>query len=312
MEKPPFKTKLKRIIKAGFFNFWRSGYVSLASILVMVITLSVIGSVIFVSAILNITMSELRNKVDINVYFVTSAPEETILSLKTKIETLPEVKTVEYMSREEALENFRLQHENDQITLQALEELGDNPLGASLNIKAKEPSQYEGIANFLNEENILSSGGEKIIDKINYFENRIAIEKLSRIIDSAENLGSALSLALIIVSIMITFNTVRLTIYISREEISVMQLVGASKNYVKGPFVVTGVIVGLISGLITMFLFFPISYWLGNTTQNFFIGLNIFDYYLSNFFEILLIVVGSGVAIGAISSFLAVRKYLKL
>lgn len=312
MEKPPFKTKLKRITKAGFFNFWRSGYVSLASILVMVITLSVIGSVIFVSAILNITMSELRNKVDINVYFVTSAPEETILSLKTKIENLPEVKTVEYMSREKALENFKLQHENDQITLQALEELGDNPLGASLNIKAKEPSQYEGIANFLNEENILSSGGEKIIDKINYFENRIAIEKLSRIIDSAENLGSALSLALILVSIIITFNTVRLTIYISREEISVMQLVGASKNYVKGPFVVTGVIVGLISGLITMFLFFPISYWLGNTTQNFFIGLNIFDYYLSNFFEILLIVVGSGVAIGAISSFLAVRKYLKL
>ncbi|MEK7200508.1 MAG: permease-like cell division protein FtsX [Patescibacteria group bacterium] len=312
MNEPNFKTKLRRVMKAGFFNFWRSGFVSLASILVMVITLSVIGSVIFVGAILNITMGELRNKVDINVYFVTTATENDILSLKKKIETLPEVKTIEYTSREKALENFKLVHENDQITLQALEELGDNPLEASLNIKAKEPSQYEGIANFLNEENILSSDGQKIIDKINYFENKVAIDKLSRIIDSAERLGLALSLALVIVSVVITFNTIRLTIYISREEISVMQLVGASKNYVKGPFVITGIIVGLISGLITMFIFFPISYWLGNTTQNFFIGLNIFDYYLSNFFQILFIVIGSGVAIGAVSSFLAVRKYLKL
>jgi len=312
MEQTPFKTKLRRVIKAGFFNFWRSGYVSFASMLVMVITLSVIGSVIFVSAVLNLTMNELRNKVDVNVYFITAAGENDILSLKTKIETLSEVKTVEYTSREKALENFRLQHENDQITLQALEELGDNPLGASLNIKAKEPSQYEGIANFLNEENILSGDGQKIIDKINYFENRTAIDKLSRIINSAENLGLAISLALVIVSIIITLNTIRLTIFISREEISVMQLVGASKNYIRGPFVVTGVIVGLISGLITILIFLPVSYWLGHTTQNFFIGLNIFDYYLSNFLQIIFIVVGSGIAIGAISSFLAVRRYLKL
>ncbi|MEK7635297.1 MAG: permease-like cell division protein FtsX [Patescibacteria group bacterium] len=312
MEKQAFKTKFKRIFKAGFFNFWRSGFVSLASILVMVITLSVIGSVIFVSAVLNITMNELRDKVDINVYFVTNAAESDILALQKKIQALPEVNNVEYTSRDQALANFKLKHENEQTVLQALEELGDNPLGASLNIKAKQPSQYEGIANFLNEDNILSSDGTKIIDSINFFENRTAIEKLSRIIDSAESLGLIICLALALVSIVITFNTIRLTIYVSREEISVMQLVGASKNYIKGPFVVTGVIVGLLSGIITMIIFFPISYWLGNLTQNFFIGFNIFDYYLSNFFEIILVVVGSGVAIGAVSSFLAVRKYLKL
>jgi cell division transport system permease protein len=312
MEKTEFKTKLKRVVKGGFFNFWRSGYVSLASILVMITALSVIGSVIFIGAVLNITMTELRNKVDINVYFVTSAAESDILALKTKIESLPEVKSVEYVSRDQALSNFRLKHENDQITIQALDELGGNPLGAVLNIKAKEPSQYEGIANFLNQENILSPDGTKIIDKINYFENKTAIDKLSSIINSVERLGLALSLTLVVISIVITFNTIRLAIYISREEISVMQLVGASRNYIRGPFVVTGVIVGLISGLITMTIFFPISYWIGSLTRNFFIGFNIFDYYLNNFFEILLIVVGSGVCIGALSSYLAVRKYLKL
>lgn len=312
MEKTEFKTKLKRVIKAGVFNFWRSGYVSLASILVMVVTLSAIGTVIFVGAILNTTMQELRNKVDINVYFVTTAPEENILALKTKIETLPEVNKVEYVSREQSLANFKLRHENDEITLQALEELGDNPLGASLNIKAKEPSEYEGIANFLNEENILGNGGEKIIDKINYFENKVTIDKLSRIINAVDRLGVIFALALVIVSIVITFNTIRLAIYISREEISVMQLVGASKNYVRGPFVVTGVLVGLISAVVTLGLFFPVSYFFGGITENFFIGLNIFDYFLSNIFQISYIIIGSGIGIGALSSFLAVRKYLKL
>ncbi len=312
MESTDIKTKLKRITKAGLFNFWRSGYVSLASILVMIVTLSVIAGVMFLSTILNATLDELRSKVDINVYFITSAQEEEVLSLKTKIEAIPEVDSVIYMSREESLENFKLRHENDQITLQALNELGDNPLGAVLNIKAKEPSQYESIANFLNEENILSSEGTKIIDKINYFENRIAIDRLTRIIDSIQRLGFIVSLALIVVSVVITFNTVRLAIYISREEISVMQLVGASKNYVRGPFVITGIIVGFLSGIITLLLLLPVTYSLGGTTENFFIGLNIFNYYIGNIIQIAFIVIGSGVAVGAISSLLAVRKYLKL
>ncbi len=299
-------------MKSGFFNFWRSGYVSLASILVMMVTLSVVGGVIFLGAILNTTLQELRDKVDVNVYFVTSATEPDILSLKTRIESMPEVLKVEYVSREEALERFKARHANDAITLQALDELGDNPLGAVLNIKAKEPSQYESLANFLNEENILASGGGQLIDTINYFENKTAIEKLSRIIDSADRLGLAVSLALVVVSIIITFNTIRLAIYISREEISVMQLVGASKNYIKGPFVVTGVLVGFASGLITTIVFFPILYWLGGVTQNFFIGLNVFTYYIQNFFQIAFIVIGAGVGIGAISSLLAVRRYLKL
>ncbi len=312
MENSSFNTKLKRVVKAGFFNFWRSGYVSIASILVMVVTLSVIGSVLFASAILNATMQELRDKVDINVYFLTTAPEDDILSLKTKIEALPEVQKVDYMSREQSLENFKTKHENDQITLQALDELGDNPLGAALNIKAKEPSQYEGIANFLNQENILGSGGSKIIDKINYFENKTTIDRLSKIINATEKLGITLALSLVFVSIVITFNTIRLAIFISKEEISVMQLVGASKNYVRGPFVVTGVLVGLVSGFLTLLLFWPASYFLGGITENFFINLNIFDYFRENLFQISYIILGSGVGIGALSSYLAVRRYLKL
>ncbi len=307
-----FKTKLRRVLKAGFFNFWRSGYVSFASMIVMIITLSFIASSIFLGAVLNMTLSELRNKVDVNVYFLTTAQEQDILDLKTRISALPEVLAVEYVSREVALANFRARHENNEVTLQALDELGDNPLGAELNVKAKDPSEYEGIAEFLGQDNIIGRDGQPIIDKVNFLENKVAIDRLSKIINSSERLGFAITILLVLVSVVITFNTVRLAIYISREEISVMQLVGASKNFVRGPFVVTGILYGALAGVIVILLFAPVTYWLGNLTANFFSGLNIYDYYIGNIFQMIVIILGSGIGIGAASSFLAVRKYLKL
>jgi cell division transport system permease protein len=305
-----FWVNTKRIIRSGFFNFSRNTFVSLSSVLVMIITLSVIGSLIFLSAILSSTLVEVRNKVDINVYFVTSAPEDDILALQETLEVLPEVESVTYTSREQALDDFRTRHENDEFTLQALDELGANPLGASLNIKAKNPSQYQGIADYLNTEPTLASDGSAIIDKVNYYQNKIAIDKLTQIINAAERFGTMFTLILVGISILITFNTIRLTIFISREEISVMRLVGASSHYVRGPFVVVGTIYGAVAGILTLLIFYPVTYWIGGATESFFIGLNLFEYYTANFGQIFLVVMFSGIAIGAVSSFLAVRKYL--
>ncbi len=303
--------KIKRVIRAGFFNFWRNGFVSLSSILVMVVTLFVIGSTIFSGVILRSTLDQIRDKVDINVYFVTSAAEKEILAIKKNIELLPEVAPpVNYVSKEQALADFKKRHENDQFTLQALTELGENPLGATLNIKAKDPSQYESIAAFLQSKNALSSDGSSIIDKVNYYQNKEAIDRLTSIINSADKLGFILTLVLIVISILITFNTLRLVIYMSRDEISVMRLVGASRGYIRGPFFVAGAIYGFISGILALILFYPITIWLGDKTETFFVGINLFRYYTSNFGEIFLIIVGSGIFIGAISSYLAVRKYL--
>jgi len=307
-----FWVDTKRIIRSGFFNFSRNAFVSLSSVLVMIITLSVICSLIFLSALLNASLDKIKNKVDINVYFVSSAPEESVISLQKTLEGLPEVSLVTYVSREQALEDFKARHQNDQFTLQALNELNDNPLGAVLNIKAKDPSQYEGISQYLENKPILSKDGASIVDKVNYNQNRTAIEQLTGIIKSASKLGSIITFVLVIVSILITLNTIRLAIYISREEISVMRLVGASNFYVRGPFVVVGMIYGAVSGVLTLLLFYPITYWLGGASQSFFIGFNMFAYYTHNFGQIFLIVMGSGMLIGAISSYLAVRKYLKV
>ena len=232
--------------------------------------------------------------------------------MQEKIEGLAEVSSVTYTSREQALQDFKERHQNDEFTLQALDELSDNPLGASLNIKAKDPSQYESIAQFLNQEPALSSDGSSIIDKVNYYQNKVAIDKLTGIIDAADRLGTAIILVLVLISVLITFNTIRLTIYISREEIAVMRLVGASSTYIRGPFMIVGIIYGTVAGILTLLLFYPVTYWLGGVTQDFFIGLNVFDYYASNFGQIFLVVIGSGIVIGALSSYLAVRKYLKI
>lgn len=307
-----FSTNTRRIFKTGFFNFWRNGFVSLSSIVVMVVTLSVIGGLIFLSAILNSTLTEIKNKVDINVYFVTGAAETNILNLKKTIEAIPEVAQVSYTSREKALADFKAKHSNDEITLQALDELGDNPLGATLNIRAKDPSQYESIAKFLTNQGTLSSGDNSIIDKVNYFQNKTAIDRLSKLIDSANRLGFITTLVLAVISIVITFNTIRLAIFISKDEISVMRLVGATAGYIRGPFMVAGVMYGAVAAVITLVALFPITYWLGGATQNFFIGLNIFTYYLKNFGEFFLLLVGSGALIGAVSSIFATRKYLKV
>src|ERR1035437_120925 len=195
-----FWTNIKRIIRSGFYNFWRNGTVSLASVLVMMVTLFVIGFLIFGSAILNTSLGELRNKVDVNVTFIGSADEQSILSLKHSLENLPSVSMVTYVSKEDALNTFKARHANDQSIIAALGELSDNPLGATLNIKAKDPSQYQAIADFLSSKDSIPASGVSIIDHVNYNQNKTAIDTLTKIIDASNRLGFAITLAFVIIS----------------------------------------------------------------------------------------------------------------
>ncbi len=306
-----FWTKIKRTLRAGFVSFWRNGYVSLASVLVMTVTLSVIASILFTSALLTSTLNSIKDKVDVNVYFVKSVSEEEIASLKKSVESLPQVSEVQYTSREQALADFRTRHADDELTLSALEELDENPLGASFNVRATDPSQYESIVTFLQNRTSASTGAS-IIDRINYAQNKQAIDALSRIIDASKRLGSIIVIFFVIVSVLITFNTIRLAIYIFREEISVMRLVGASEMYIRGPFVTVGLMYGLVAGVVTLILLYPFTYWVGPITVKLGTGLNLFDFYLSSFGQLFVVVIGSGLFLGGVSSFLAVKKYLKV
>jgi len=300
----------KRIIRSGWHSFVRSGFTSIASVLIMTITLFVITSLIFVQASLNSSLNEIKEKVDVTIYFVPGAEETAIKKVEESLVKLPEIKEISYTSSEEALSTFKEKHSNDYLTLQALDELNENPLGASLNIKANDPSQYESIAKHFEDDSALSKGALTIIDKIDYHQNKIIIDRLTSIIKGARSLGFAVSLVLIIISIIITFNTIRLIIYMSREEISVMKLVGAGHKYVRGPFIVSGILVGACASFLTILIFIPISIWLGNHMTDF-IGINLYQYYKSNFLQLFIIMLGSGVLLGSISSFFAISRYLR-
>jgi cell division transport system permease protein len=286
--------------------------VTLASVAVMIITLFVIGTTIFIQAVLDTTLEQIEEKVDVNVYFLTEASEPDVLALKEDLEELPEVTVVEYVSREDVLKDFRVRHESDELTLQALEELGENPFGAVLNVQADEASQYEQIAEFLASDAALASDGSEIVESVNYYRNKAVIDKLSQIINSTQQFSFIITIILVLISILITYNTLRLAIYTAREEISVMRLVGASNSYIRGPFVVEGVMYGLVAAIITLLVFYPLTFLLGDSLERFFVDFNLFDYYVNNFGEIFLIMVASGILIGAISSFWAVKRHLRV
>lgn len=301
----------KRMVHSGFIGFTRNGFVSLASIFVMTVALFVIGSILMLDQLLGASLNQIENKVDINVYFNVEASEEDMNSLSSRLAALPEVAEVTFTSRDQALEEFRSRHQNDEYTMQALDELGDNPLGASLSIRATDASEYETIAGFLSEQQDQESPQSPVIERVNFVKNKEAIDKLVSIIDVVERASVITMIILIVASILITFNTIRLAIYTTREEISVMRLVGASNLFIRGPFMLQGMMYGAISGIVTLIIMYPVLYWLGPGTEAFF-EFNIFHYFLSDFVYVFSVIVGAGILLGLISSGLAMSRYLRV
>ncbi len=300
---------VKRVARYGLISFVRNGFVSFTAVLIMTITLFVVAFLIISSAALSDTLKQLTEKVDVTVYFTTEASEDAIMSMKSALSALPEVAVVTYISRDSALSIFRERHKGDQLTLQALEELGENPLGASLEIRAKQTSQYESIANFLEAQQKAGGSGAGI-DKVNFFQNKTAIDRLTNIIETSRRIGIAIALVLGLSTVLIAFNTIRLAIYTAREEIGVMNIVGAGHWYVRGPFMIAGILYGIVSGLIVLLILYPLTLWLGPASEQFFGTFNVFTYFIDAFPILFLIIIVSGVGLGALSSYLAVRRYL--
>lgn len=303
---------IKRMMVSGWKNFARGGAVSAATVLIMTVTLAIIGSLIFLSALLTYTLDTIKDKVDVSVYFVTSASETDILAVKDRLEKLPQVNSVSYTSAEDALIAFRDKHANDQLTLQALDELGENPLDASLSVKAKDPRDYESIVSFLEASPALSVGGASIVDRINFVQNKEVIDRLSLAIRATREIGFVVVVLFALASILIAFATVRLAIYTAKDEIGVMRLVGASNAYIQGPLIITGVITGVVAAVLVLLLLWPITLYTGAKTVGWFGGFNLASYYAGNFALIFLIILGSGILLGAIASVFAIRKYIKV
>lgn len=306
-------TLTRRIVIAGLRGFYRNRTVSLSSIFILTITLSIITAFYLFHAIFAYTLNQVTEKVDVRIYFTTDATEEQIGDVKARLMGLPQVKSVTYTSRDQALTEFREKHIGDQLTIQALDELGTNPFGASLSVVAKDTSQYQAIAEQVSSPNSsLLGGASGSVDKINYYQLKDSIDKLNNIIGWTNTVGFWLSMIFILMSCMIVYNTIRLAIFVYRDEIAVMKLVGASNMFIRGPFIVEAILYALSATVVTLAIFYPATIWVTKKTVFFFEGMNINAYFLSHFFQLAGLLLLAGVVLAVVSSLLAVRKYLKI
>ncbi len=278
----------------------------MATIIVMSLMLFVMGNLIFVSAFAATAMRMFQSKIDVTVYFTADAQESQILAVQKEIEGIEQVTGVAYVSKDQALADFRERHKDNAFIGSALDEIGDNPLEASLNIKADDPAHYGAISDFLVKKNY------PIVDKINYFENKDIIERLNGIIGTVRGAGALIALVLAFVAILVTFNTIRLAIYTVREEIGIMRLVGATQWFIRGPFLVSGMLYGLSAATMVTLLFFPLTWMAAPKIALLLPGFDLFHYFLSNFFEFFIIMLGSSMILGVLSSAIAMRKYLRV
>ncbi len=306
-------TLTRRIVTAGLRGFYRNRTVSLSSIFILTITLSIITAFYLFHAIFAYTLDQVTEKVDVRIYFTTDATEEQIGDVKARLMGLPQVKSVTYTSRDQALTEFREKHIGDQLTIQALDELGTNPFGASLSVVAKDTSQYQAIAEQVSSpDSGLLGGASGSVDKINYYQLKDSIDKLNNIIGWTNTVGFWLSMIFILMSCMIVYNTIRLAIFVYRDEIAVMKLVGASNMFIRGPFIVEAILYALSATVVTLAIFYPATIWVTKKTVFFFEGMNINAYFLSHFFELTGLLLLAGIVLAVISSLLAVRKYLQI
>ena len=305
-------TILSRIIHYGFKNFWRNGLLSTAMIAIMTLSLMVFSGLILANVATDKAVSFLKDKIDISVYFKNTAPEDNILSIQTALEGLPEVKSVEYISSDKALEIFKAEHTNDPAIIQSLDQLGANPFQGSLSIKAYSPDQYEKIDQYLKADALV-----QYIEKVNFAQSQTAIDKLSSLISGVNRAGLLLTIILTLIAGLVVYNTVRLAIYSNRDEIGVMRLVGASNVFVRGPYLIEGLIAGFFSAVIStvaILVLVGLVPWIFSQSASSEVALPGFSfngYIYANIFKLFFYQLIFGVGVAMVSSFIAVRKYLR-
>lgn len=300
-------TTFLRILKYGFQNFWRNGWLSTATILVMVLALLTFQGLILFDVVTSTAVTSIQNKIDIAVYFKRGTAEDEILKMQKSLEALPEVKTVDYVSSEQALVIFKEKHKNDPTINQALQELEQNPLLASLNIKANDTKDYPVIASYLEHE-----GFSSVVERVTYAQNKTAIERLNKIIDTVNRVGLAVTVFVAFAASLVAFNTIRLAIYSNREEIGIMRLVGASNIFTKGPYLVSGILYGILGALVTLVLTAPVINLASPYFSTFVPELNMESYFYANITTLFLYLLLFGVFLGIVSSWVAIRRYLKI
>ena len=298
---------IKRVFQTAWQGLIRNRWLTLACVVMMVISLLLFSTIFVFNYISHSLIDYLKNKVDISLYFKPDIPEEDILKIKDQLLTQEEIEDIDYISKEEALKRFQNIAESNPIVKKALGEIGENPLVASLNIKARDTKDYQKIVDYINH----SPFKTKLIT-IDLAENKRVIERIDALARGIR-WGSLLTVIVLgFLSIVISFNTIRMAIYSLREEIEIMKLVGASNGFIRAPFLVEGMIEGVVASVIALILLIPLVFWLGPKVEVFLTAVDLKQFLWDNLLRIFLYQILFAVTLGVISSLWAINKYLRV
>jgi len=296
-----------RTIKQSLINFWRNGWLSVAAVSVLTLSLYVVGILFFVIVAANSVLKNVEEKINVSVYFKSDVAEERIMEIKKDLEKYAEIYSIDYVSKDQALDDFKRNNADEPVIIRSLEEIGENPLLASLIIKANRQDQYQAISDF-----VANSSFNDDVSRINYSKNKEIIAKLNNIIREVKKVGSSLAVIFGAVSVLIIFNTIRITIYTHKQEIEVMRLVGASNMFIRLPFVFEGLIYGLIAMIIATGMLFVNIKFMAYYFPSLIPSQDLVSLYFNNLPVLFAIQAGAGMFLGIISSWIAIRKYLKI
>ena len=297
-----------RVLKFSLQDISRNVWLSIVTITILVLTMFSINTLILTRAISENAINAVKEKVDISLYLKPDSSENEIFTLKTQINSLDDVKFVRYVSKQEALDSFRERNKNNPEILQALIELGRNPLSPSLIIG---PKNINETSNLIERLKGLDS---PIIESRDFSDNRIVLEKIDNITNRIDDVVLFIILIFVVTSLLVIYNSIKVAVYTHKKEIEIMKLVGASNAFVYAPFLMSSLIYTLIATLIIIGLTFPLLQILQPYLEMFFVDYNIdiISYFVNNF----ILIFGSqflGISIiNMLASYLAAKKYSRV
>ena len=293
--------------KQSLEGFTRNLSTTLGSIITIFLSLFIIGVFLAGGAVIQNIVTSVENEVSITAYISDDATEQQINTVQNYIEGLEGVSKVTFTSKEQALENFR----NMSSSASIVDELGGNPLPASINVELSDPQLVEQVASQIetNQVFIQICDEDNPADSLKYGQK--TVERLFAVTNYVRYIGLALIILLVFIALVFINNTIRLAILARRKEIAIMRLVGASNGFIRGPFLMEGALHAIIGAALAVGCLELIRRMVIPRLQEQLTFLPI-DISTQTFLFIYLALVGAGLIIGMIGSSLAMRKYLKV
>lgn len=301
-----------RMCRYGVNNFSRNLWLTIAATAVMTITLLVIFVTLAARQVLVDTVSTIKDRVDMSIYVRTDTTNDQASIIKTEIEKVPSVKSVTYISPEEARKNFASDNRADTRTLDALNE-ATNKLPGTFRVNIEDINNTTQLEQFIKENAVYKQAADPDRPASFSGERRSAIQNIGRWVDFAERAGIIASIVFIVISSLIVFNTIRMAIFNRKEEIQMMKLIGADRSFIRGPFIVEAVVYGVIAAVIATTLGVFGLYAAKDKLLSYEVAVNgTVDGVTMYIPFVLIAMIIIGALIGVISSLLATRKYLKI